>query len=73
MSSDGPIAIENFEISDKCFDAEATANIGEAFDRACQEMHGKPQPAWFQESIAKRLIDIAARGECNAEKCAHQR
>jgi hypothetical protein len=68
MGSDVLNAIKNFEISDRSFDAEATAKMGDAFDRACKDMHGKPQPDWFRESIAKRLIDIAARGERNPEK-----
>ena len=56
-------ARENVVISDRSFDAETTAIIGQAFDKACEEMHDKIQPDWFRESIAKRLIEIAARGE----------
>jgi hypothetical protein len=61
-------AREKLVISDRSFDAEAVASIGEAFDKACEEMRDKPQPDWFQETIAKRLIDIAAGGERDPEK-----
>ena len=54
-------------ISDRSFDAETTAIIGKAFDKACEEMHDKTQPDWFRASIAKRLIEIAALGERDPE------
>jgi hypothetical protein len=54
-------ARENVVISDRSFDAETTAIIGQAFDKAYEEMHDKIQPDWFRESIAKQLIEIAAR------------
>ena len=59
---------ENLVISDRSFDAETTAIIGEAFDKACKEMHDQTQPDSLQESIAGRLIDIAARGERDPKK-----
>jgi hypothetical protein len=60
-------ARENVVISDRSFDAETTAIIGQAFDKAYEEMHDKIQPDWFRESIAKQLIEIAARGERDPE------
>ena len=60
-------ARENVVISDRSFDAETTAIIGKAFDKACEEMHDKTQPGWFRERVAKRLIEIAARGERDPE------
>jgi len=60
-------APKNVEISDRSFDAETTAFIGEAFDKACKEMRDKRQPDSLQQSIAKRLIEIAARGERDPE------
>ena len=62
------IATKNLEISDRSFDAETMGIIGEAFNKACKEMHDKIQPDSLQESIAGRLIDIAARGERDPEK-----
>ena len=61
-------APKNVEISDRSFDAETTAFIGEAFDKACKEMRDKRQPDSLQQSIAKRLIEISARGERDPEE-----
>ena len=63
------IAIKNLEIFDRSFDAETMGIIGEAFNKACKEMHDKTQPGWFRESIAKRLTEIAARGERDVRIC----
>jgi hypothetical protein len=69
MSSMLPLlyAREDVVTSDRSFDAETTAIVGKAFDKACEEMHDKTQPRWFRESIAKRLIEIAAGGERDPE------
>jgi hypothetical protein len=48
---------------DDIFDAEATANLCEAFDKACRELHDGGQPEIVREVIAKRMIEIAGRGE----------
>jgi hypothetical protein len=56
------------EISDRSFDAETTAIIGQAFENACRQMHAKGQPESLNDSIAKRLIVIAARGERDPAK-----
>jgi hypothetical protein len=61
-------ATKNLEISDRSFDAEATALIGQAFDKAWNEMHVRGQPDSWKESIAKQLIEIAAGGERDPEK-----
>ena len=61
-------ATKNLEISDRSFDAEATAIIGQAFDKAWNEMHVRGQPDSWKESIAKQLIEIAAGGERDPEK-----
>jgi hypothetical protein len=61
-------ATKNREISDRSFDAEATAIIGQAFDKAWKEMHVRGQPDSWKESIAKQLIEIAAGGERDPEK-----
>jgi hypothetical protein len=45
------------------FDDQATQVIGEAFDRACKELHDVGQPAIVYEVIAKRIIDAARVGE----------
>ena len=55
--------ITDVAISDRAFDAETTALICQAFDLTCRDLHDKGQPALVTEIIAKRLIEIAARGE----------
>ena len=64
-------AREKLVISGQSFDAETTIIIGEAFDQACKEMRDEGQSDSLQESIAKRLIKIAACGERDPEQmCA---
>ncbi len=45
------------------FDDDATRIMGEAFDSACKELHDKGQPEIVYEVIAKRIIDVARKGE----------
>jgi hypothetical protein len=56
------------EISDRSFDAETTAIISQAFESACREMLARGQPESLHDSIAKRLIVIAGRGERDPAK-----
>jgi hypothetical protein len=56
------------EIFDRSFDPETTASIGQAFENACREMLARGQPASLYDSIAKRLIVLAARGERDPAK-----
>jgi hypothetical protein len=51
------------EISDRAFDAEATAIICKAFDKTCKELHDRGQPDSVREIIARQIIEIAGRGE----------
>jgi hypothetical protein len=55
-------------IFDRAFDAETTALICQAFDLTCRELHDRGQPAVVTEIIARRLIEIAGRGERDPEK-----
>jgi hypothetical protein len=55
-------------ISDRTFDAEATAIICQAFDKTCKELHDTGQPEVVRELIAKRIIEIAGRGERDPDK-----
>ena len=53
------------------FDAEATTAMGDAFDRACKELHDRGQPEIVREVIAKRIIVAAKKGERDPERlCA---
>lgn len=45
------------------FDDRVTKVMGEAFDRACKELHDKGQPEIVYEVIAKRIIEAARNGE----------
>jgi hypothetical protein len=45
------------------FDADTTALVVRAYDKACAELHDRGQPPVVREIIAKRLIEIAGRGE----------
>ena len=45
------------------FGPEVTAILGDAFDRAHRSLHDSGQPEIVNEVIAKRIIDLARRGE----------
>ena len=45
------------------FDDHVDQIMGEAFDRACKELHDKGQPEIDYEVIAKRIIDAVKNGE----------
>jgi predicted Ser/Thr protein kinase len=49
------------------FDDETTAFVVRAYERACAELHDTGQPPVVREVIAKRLIEIAGRGERDIE------
>ena len=58
-----PLPAQVLQISDRAFDAEVTALICQAFDKTCRALHDTGQPDSVKEIIAKRIIDIAGRGE----------
>ena len=45
------------------FDDGVTQIMGEAFDRACKDLHDKGQPEIVYEVIAKRIIEAVKNGE----------
>jgi hypothetical protein len=57
-----------FQFSDRAFDAETTALICQAFDKTCRALHDRGQPESVKEIIAKRVIEIAGRGERDPDK-----
>jgi hypothetical protein len=59
-------------LKDRAFDADATRAMGEAYDRARKMLHDRGQPLVVQEIIAKRIIDIAASGERDADELARK-
>jgi hypothetical protein len=52
------------------FDAEATQNLGKAYDIACRSLHVKGQPPIIQETLAKKIIEAAQRGERDPDRLA---
>jgi len=51
------------ECPGRCFDAETTALMCEAFDKSCQTLRGSSQLDSIRDSIARRIIEIAGNGE----------
>lgn len=55
---------------DSGFDAEATQTLGKAYDIACRSLHPKGRPPVVQESVARRIIEAAQRGERDPDRLA---
>jgi hypothetical protein len=73
MGSDVLNAIKNFEISDRSFDAEATAKMGDAFDRACKDMHGNPNRIGFERVLLSGSSTSPRVASATPRKCANLR
>jgi len=63
-----PLPAKMLQFSDRAFDAETTALICQAFDKVCRALHDRGQPDSVREVIAKRVIEIAGRGERDPDK-----
>src|SRR5580692_3391913 len=50
------------------FDAEATRNLGKAYDIAC--LHPKGRPPVLQEALARKIVEAAQRGERDPDRLA---
>jgi hypothetical protein len=50
------------------FDPEAITAMGDAYDRACAELHDRGQPEIVREVIARRIIKAAKEGERDPER-----
>lgn len=48
---------------DASFDSDTTRSMGAAFDVACKAMHRLGADETVQETIAKRIVDAAKKGE----------
>ena len=55
---------------DSGFDAEATQALGKAYDIACRSLHPNGQPPVVQEILAKKIIEVAQRGERDPDRLA---
>ena len=56
----------------EAFDNQATAAMTQAYEKACQSMRDWGQPDILKELIAKRIIDLARRGECDPDQLCEQ-
>jgi len=50
------------------FDPESIQVLSAAYDRAMRELHDNGQPVLVQEIVARRIIQLAARGERDPER-----
>ena len=55
---------------DRGFDAEATQTLGNAYDIACRALHPRAQPSVVQETLARKIIEAAQRGERDPDRLA---
>jgi hypothetical protein len=53
----------DLSIEHSAFEPEATAAMGEAFEAACEELHGAGKAEVVRKLIAERIIEAASRGE----------
>jgi hypothetical protein len=58
-----PVSREYPLLSETCFDAEEAILISKAFGKTCRALHDAGQPEATRETIARRIIAIADRGE----------
>jgi hypothetical protein len=63
-----PTSHRVLQFSDRSFDAESTALICQAFDKASRALNDRGQPDSVKEIIARRIIEIAARGERDPDR-----
>jgi hypothetical protein len=60
------------QLSNRCFDEEMTALLGEAFDQICKQLPKGRSNTISRETIARRIIHIASRGERDPEKLSNE-
>ena len=53
---------------EKVFDAEMTALLGAAYERAIRGLRARGQPEVMREIVARRIIALAAKGEHDPER-----
>jgi hypothetical protein len=56
------------KVPGRSFDDETTALMCEAFDKSCQALQGTDQLEPAKEIIAKRIIEMAGRGERDPDR-----
>ena len=55
---------------DSGFDAEATQALGKAYDIACVSLHPSGRPPVVQGILARKIIEVAQRGERDPDRLA---
>ena len=55
----------------RAFNPEATHSLCLAFDKVCSTIAERDRSEFVREMIAKRVIALAERGECDPDKLAH--
>jgi hypothetical protein len=66
----GPVASVVPLFRDSGFDAEATQTLGKAYYIACRSLHPKGRPPVVQEMLAKKILEVAQRGERDPDRLA---
>jgi hypothetical protein len=56
------------QFTKRSFNSDEVSVLGQAFDKACQELYDSGQSDSLEEIIAKRLVTIAARGELDPDR-----
>jgi hypothetical protein len=54
--------------TDGAFDVEAMALLAQAFHQTCAALHDRGQPIIVHEIIARRIIELAGRGERDPDR-----
>jgi hypothetical protein len=50
------------------FDPDAILALTAAYDRAIARLHATSQPEFDRETVAKRILAVAGKGERNADR-----
>jgi len=62
------VQILNFILPDTNFDPDTAAMLGAVFDKTIASLHDAGQPDIVKETIARRIIALAARGERDPDR-----
>lgn len=60
--------LELVEQCESVFDPDAILALTTAYDRAVARLHVTSQPDFDRETIAKRILAVAGKGERNADR-----
>jgi hypothetical protein len=60
--------ILQFVRPDESLDPETLKILGEAYDKALASLHDAGQPIIVRETIARRMLELASKGERDPER-----